>query len=212
MSKKAKIKAQEAKAARASENEAIFAALPAKVQTFFCERTGESFYSRSFHCALCKHHFWVPQGRAPTKPRLPWPDEPHPCPKCGAPAGRSSQSSNPYFRRADTGEEIGGEEKLPAGAIWAADPDHAYQLGPDGRALYCQLPDGHSWCIDGLATNCTKPEDKEHRCWVRTGSPEEGTLHVGKGGNTCSAGAGSIKTPTYHGFLRNGVLEKTRRL
>jgi hypothetical protein len=40
--------------------------------------------------------------------------------------------------------------------------------------LYCVLPDGHPWDIDGRASNCTMPEEKTHRCWVRHGDPDKG--------------------------------------
>jgi hypothetical protein len=72
----------------------------------------------------------------------------------------------------------------------------------DGRHLHAITPDGHEWDIDGRASNCTLREDQEHRCWVRTGEPPNVT--AGKGGNTCSAGAGSIAAPNWHGFLRSG--------
>lgn len=75
----------------------------------------------------------------------------------------------------------------------------------DGDAVVCVLPDGHHWHIDSFANNCTKPDDKEHRCWVRHGS-KPGVIHVDKNGLTCSAGAGSIATPEFHGFLHNGEL------
>jgi hypothetical protein len=49
--------------------------------------------------------------------------------------------------------------------------------------------------------------DKTHRCWVRHGDPDKGEpVHVDKAGHTCAAGAGSIATPGYHGFLHNGQL------
>lgn len=77
------------------------------------------------------------------------------------------------------------------------------EKGPDGLALVAVCPDGHPWFIDGRARNCTLPDDNVHRCWVRTGVPP--LLTVGKsGGPTCSAGAGSIDTGTWHGFLRDG--------
>lgn len=76
----------------------------------------------------------------------------------------------------------------------------------DGRVLICRLPDRTDWVIDSRANNCTLPLDDKHWCWVRTGRPEDGTLHISKGGRTCSAGAGSIATPGYHGFLRHGRL------
>lgn len=53
----------------------------------------------------------------------------------------------------------------------------------------------------GRASNCTKPQDRAHRCWVLHGDP----VHTAsKAGNTCAAGAGSIVTPKWHGFLVNG--------
>jgi hypothetical protein len=81
-----------------------------------------------------------------------------------------------------------------------------YMIGPDHRSLIVKCPDGHEWMIDGRASNCTLPNDNTHHCWVRHGRPEDGTLHVDKNGNTCAAGAGSIQTPRWHGFLHNGFL------
>jgi len=66
------------------------------------------------------------------------------------------------------------------------------------------LPDGQEWDTDSRAINCTMPEDKIHRCWVKHGEPPN--IHVDKNGNTCQAGAGSILTSKYHGFLHNGEL------
>lgn len=95
--------------------------------------------------------------------------------------------------------------EMPPGAMWDAYwmPDN--WKGPDGRSLHVVLPNGHEWCIDGRASNCTKPDDKVHRCWVRHGEPPN--LTVDKNGNTCAAGAGSILSGDFHGFLRNGYLE-----
>ncbi len=108
--------------------------------------------------------------------------------------------------------------------------------GPDGRTYICRLPGNHDWIIDSIAsncpvacTNCGRPyaahmEDRHraadapnpcpkgyvpldnyaHKCWVRTGDAPYFT--VGKDGVTCSAGAGSILVPEWHGFLKNGVL------
>lgn len=78
-----------------------------------------------------------------------------------------------------------------------------YHLGPDGKVLVAVCPDGHAWTIDSRASNCTLPNDNEHACWVREGVPPRVT--AGKEGKTCSAGAGSIATGNYHGFLRDGV-------
>jgi hypothetical protein len=54
------------------------------------------------------------------------------------------------------------------------------------------------------ASNCTMPNDMLHRCWVRHGNPP--MITVDKNGPTCGAGAGSILSGNWHGFLRNGEL------
>ncbi len=76
-----------------------------------------------------------------------------------------------------------------------------------GEHLVCVLPNGHHWNIDQRASNCGRPEDKTHRCWVRHGNPRRGEpVHVDKAGETCLAGAGSILAGDYHGFLHHGRL------
>lgn len=75
----------------------------------------------------------------------------------------------------------------------------------DGMYLMVRLPDNHDWAVDSQASNCTRPGE-DHQCWVRSGDPRECKVTVGKDGNTCSAGAGSIGSPNWHGFLRNGQL------
>ena len=70
--------------------------------------------------------------------------------------------------------------------------------------LLVVCPSGQSWDIDSRASNCTMPDDRTHRCWVRHGEPPN--LTVDKAGKTCAAGAGSIIAGSYHGFLRNGEL------
>lgn len=74
----------------------------------------------------------------------------------------------------------------------------------DARHLHCVLPNGHSWDVDSRASNCGSRDDSEHRCWVRVGDPEADppTVQVSKDGLTCAAGAGSIASGDYHGFLR----------
>lgn len=115
------------------------------------------------------------------------------------------------YRRLDTGELI-RKGQMPPGAMW-----YAWWLegtpmwtGPDGRALMVRLPDGHDWHVDGIANNCTKKDDLlGHKCWVRTGAPPRVTASK-TGGLTCSAGAGSILTPNWHGFLTDGILSTSR--
>ena len=112
------------------------------------------------------------------------------------------------FRNLDTGEET---TKLPPGALFAQ--RRGGRQGADGLSIVCIVPYGRDgcadkttwWRIDSRATNCTMPEDGEHRCWVRHGTVGE-AVHVDKNGNTCGAGAGSIAVPGFHGFLHHGVL------
>lgn len=75
----------------------------------------------------------------------------------------------------------------------------------NGEHLHTVLPTGEPWDVDSRANNCTLKDDGEHRCWVRHGDPRKGELvHVDKNGLTCAAGAGSIQTDGWHGFLHNG--------
>lgn len=106
------------------------------------------------------------------------------------------------YQRADTGE-LTTLREAPDGAMW--DATWYGWKGPDGRCLVVKAPGGHDWIIDGRATNCTMPEDNEHRCWVRHGEPPAVT--VDKNGFTCAAGGGSIQVGGYHGFLRAGVFD-----
>jgi hypothetical protein len=139
-----------------------------------------------------------------------WPTK---CDACGQPFGDRDHFQvfrERILRRTDTGEEFSGR-RLPVGAVidcwWHH--DDKYLCGYDGRSLQVETPDG-PWLIDSRASNCTMPDDKQHRCWLRHGRPEDGTLHVDKcpepGQSTCAAGAGSIVMRTYHGFLHNGAL------
>lgn len=103
-------------------------------------------------------------------------------------------------------------------AEWMRGLDWA--TGPDGIALMVRLPNRWEWHVDGPASNCTNPDwqpvdgqpnttrwrGRTHYCWVRHGDPRTGNVHVDKNGKTCSAGAGSIAAPGYHGFLNHGYL------
>ena len=105
------------------------------------------------------------------------------------------------YKRQDNGQ-ITTTEDAPPGAMWYR--DYCNRRGPDNHILYVKTPGG-LWNVDSRANNCTLPEDNEHRCWVREGTPPN--VHVSKNGNTCGAGAGSILCGSYHGFLRHGYLE-----
>lgn len=71
-----------------------------------------------------------------------------------------------------------------------------------GQHLHVICPDGCDWDIDSRAGNCSMPNERAHRCWVRTGAPPD--ITVGKAGFTCEAGGGSIQTSRYHGMFQNG--------
>ena len=106
--------------------------------------------------------------------------------QCGyefQPSDERQLFSSHLYKRADTGEEMTLRE-APEGAMW-----DAFWM--------------HDWHIDGPCTNCTRPNEP-HKCWVRHGDPPN--LTVDKKGDTCAAGAGSILTNEWHGFLRNGEL------
>lgn len=122
-----------------------------------------------------------------------------------------SSGWEPMYRLPD-GREV-SQTDLPVGAVWDCPAYHDVPqwCGPDGLALWCKLPNGHEWHIDGRASNCTKPDDRVHKCWCRAGDPRTGTLHVTKEGLTCAAGAGSILSGDYHGFLVHGVLQDCDR-
>ena len=111
------------------------------------------------------------------------------------------------YRRVDTGEVMTLDD-APPGAMFDASylHDSPGWCGPDGRSIHVVLPNGNQWCIDSRCSNCTRKDDDVHKCWVRHGEPPE--LTVDKNGNTCAAGAGSIMSGDYHGFLRNGELIK----
>lgn len=112
----------------------------------------------------------------------------------------------------------------PAGAMWDADwfakedgTRYDWATGPDGISLQVRLPNGNDWAVDAEASNCTRTQyekveggkrwtGRTHYCWVRTGDPRTGNVHVTKEGNTCAAGAGSILSGNYHGFLHHGEL------
>lgn len=100
----------------------------------------------------------------------------------------------------DAGVEYSLRNLVP-GMMWEPVGGH-YRTGPDGKAMMVVCPDGSTWHVDGRASNCTMPNDKEHRCWVRHGTWPN--ITVDKNGLTCEAGAGSIQTGGYHGFLQNG--------
>jgi hypothetical protein len=97
------------------------------------------------------------------------------------------------------------------GALFCADrrgredKNDYLRAGYDGNAVVAVIPylDGTTYFyIEGRAINCTRKDDPDHRCWVRHGTVGE-RVTVDKNGNTCAAGAGSIVTPGFHGFIKD---------
>ncbi len=178
-----------------------------RVKVFFCERIGDGIATVTHKCERghevkqewrCTEAEWNDRSRIETGA----------CTECAGLAKWSGAGFGHIYRRVDTGEEMGGGHaaKLPPGACYDAHWYHNWRKGSDGRSLMVVLPNGHHWFIDSEASNCTMKGEQTHRCWVRHGKPEDGTLHVDKDGNTCKAGGGSIQSSDYHGFLHNGHL------
>lgn len=126
------------------------------------------------------------------------------CPECGSPEALSGMSRPPVYDTEDGDLHPGDMYWAPCGAQQAGGSACLYWDNCEGQHLQVVLPNGRHWDIDSRASNCTMPNDRLHRCWVRAGEPPN--ITVGKNGLTCSAGAGSIQAGAYHGFLRNGVL------
>jgi hypothetical protein len=135
-----------------------------------------------------------------------WPKKCDHCPYLFTPDDAWQENVEKIYRRSDTGG-LTTRHEAPPGAMWYAT---WYEQFPDWcgledkRALMVKLPDGSEWHVDGSATNCTDKGNTAHRCWCRHGVPP--LVTVDKTGPTCTAGAGSIKTSRWHGFLRNGEL------
>jgi len=120
-------------------------------------------------------------------------------------------SWHPLWKRADGAAGEWSLRDAPPGAIWNATWMGDFARGKDGRCLVAKLPNGHDWMIDGPASNCTMQGEKTHRCWIRHGEPPKLTVDKNAGTEdasaptTCAAGAGSIASGDYHGFLQGGV-------
>jgi len=169
--------------------------------TLMAEREGQA--SRWLAPELVGAHVGATKAVPQDDPR--WPTV---CSKCGEPLPADAEhhliidrlySGSPDGRLLTIGE-------FKPGATWDAFWMPEHMKGPDGISMMCILPNGLPWLVDGKASNCTRPKDKKHRCWVREGDPRKANVTAGKKGDTCSAGAGSIQAGNYHGFLRNGIL------
>lgn len=202
------------------------------VQTFWLEKTdqvavglrrytdgGEHYHSALVYTGLEPARYEESQGHRylAEQPELDHADPrwPSVCEDCAyefADGDRWQMWQEQVYRRTDTGglrvlHRHGFPEAPTAepGACWDA-WWMPFSKGPDGLHLMVRCPDGDDWHVDSRASNCTLPDDKEHRCWVRHGDPRECRVTVDKNGLTCQAGAGSIQTRHWHGFLREGQL------
>ncbi len=126
------------------------------------------------------------------------------CPQCGEAEEVYAMGRHAVYDTEDGEPHPGDMYWTPCFRKEDGTADCTYWDNCDGQHLHVILPNGRHWDIDSRASNCTLPNDRTHRCWIRTGEPPQVT--AGKAGHTCSAGAGSILSGDYHGFLRNGVL------
>lgn len=161
-----------------------------------------------YHTRMVFSHTWQSDGapRTPDAEDKKDPRWPKVC-ECGyvfKPTDEWQFFNEWEYKRTDSGE-FTTLRSAPVGAIWRADwyEDMKEFCGTDGKSYVCKTPDG-DWCIDQRASNCTLPKDDVHKCWCRHGEAPDFT--VDKNGNTCSAGAGSILKPKWHGFLTGGYL------
>jgi hypothetical protein len=178
-----------------------------------CPGTGEE---RRGHRAARVVYDRAPVQRSEDRYLAVWPAEdfpdeqwPQACELCGAPAedGWHRVVDQETIYVASDGREWPSRD-LPVGAMY----DGWWQRkGPDGIGLTVVIPPGRGavdhWQVDARAGNCNRP-DLDHYCWVRTGNPRLEPVTVGKGaeGTSCTAGAGSILSDAWHGYLRNGQL------
>lgn len=139
---------------------------------------------------------WELGGKPEDYPDEMWPTQ---CEHCGAAV--PAEATRQVFRERLYNTESGRPE--PGDLYWNDWlPEKFYWDNHQGPHLMAVLPNGNHWCIDSRANNCGRRDDKTHRCWVRNGEPPN--ITVDKNGDTCQAGAGSILSGDYHGFLRNG--------
>jgi hypothetical protein len=113
--------------------------------------------------------------------------------------------TEPLYRRSDTGELTTLRD---APAARCGTPPGSTMTPLHGRRRHLARGAHAGRHVDGRLAReqLHAADDDVHKCWVRHGDPRTGELHVDKNGVTCSAGAGSILSGSYHGFLHNGYL------
>jgi hypothetical protein len=116
------------------------------------------------------------------------------CERCGYQFQKTDQwqvFSDFVYKNTETGQEIHFKD-LPPGAMYDSHwmkPDYR---GEDGISLTVVLPDGIPWIVDGPAFSNGKITPGG---WKRSGTIPKVTAQP------------SIQTPTYHGWLIEGVLK-----
>jgi hypothetical protein len=177
-----------------------------------CRLTGAEYHraTQAFRTfAFVPNRTW-PEFVADWSDKSQWPD------RCGCghiftSACRDSVGGAEEWKRLDTGEAKQSIAEFPVGAMWLAKWYRNIKTGLYGwdwdnqtEPPLCVRTPGGDWIIDSRANNCTLPNERTHRCWIRHGVPPQ--ITVDKAGFTCNAGAGSIQCGSYHGFLQNGYL------
>lgn len=147
---------------------------------------------------------WAGDGGVVSHDDPRWPTE---CAACGEPFQTDDEWQINVLRLLAGAPDglLYTRRDAPAGAMWDMTWLHGMPtyVGPDGVALAVKTPGG-DWYVDSEASNCTRPGDLTHKCWVRHGDPRDPQglktgqpLHVDKNGDTCAAGAGSIIAGSY---------------
>jgi len=135
------------------------------------------------------------------------------CSKCQMPF-IDGQDPKQVFTEVLYGDAAGNtwtQRELPPGAIWEAKwmGDWA-RINGSGPTLVIKLPGGHEWTPGGQASNCGRKGEPlgSHDCWCVHGTAPALTIDKNPepGRTTCTAGAGSIASRNWHGFLRDGKL------
>jgi len=183
---------------------------------FFVENTWRQTFFQSYRCNTCQTDVLTEttgEGWTHQFPVIPDSQlKGRVCPQCGGDVVQSMRTAKTVWRRPDTQELLYDILDHP-GALFD-NPQGIYDklsgqmwFGRDNVSLSVVCPGRNVWNIDSRASNCDRPHDAGHRCWVRHGGiGDVSQLHVDKDGYSCNAGAGSIEFPDFHGFLHHGHL------
>ena len=124
---------------------------------------------------------WDCFGKVQDYPPARWPTK---CAHCGAPVPEKQKPidegdiihdvKHQVFTSRLYGTNSGDPEPGDLYYIkWHEPGKCPYWDSCDGMHLHGIVPNGEHWDIDSRASNCTMKDDRTHRCWVRTGLPED---------------------------------------